>query len=80
MLAIEASLVSLGEGAGLNPTLRAAGIDDSKVATVILAHELIWEIAELLVAERKVERPAVAVDASPASAALAELMFVAVDG
>ena len=80
VLAIEASLASLGESAGLNATLRAAGVDDSKVATVIVAHELIWEIAELLVAERKVERPAVAVDAASSSAALAELMFVAVDG
>jgi len=80
VLAIEASLASLGDSAGLNATLRAAAVDDSKVATVILAHELIWEIAELLVAERKVERPAVAVDASPSSGALADLMFVAVDG
>ena len=76
-LAIEASLASV---TGLEATLHAAGVDDPKVATVILAHELIWEIAELLVAEHKVERPAVALDASPSHAALADLMFIAVDG
>lgn len=80
VLAIEASLASLGSAGGLDAVLRAAGVADPKVATVILAHELIWEIAELLVAERKVERPAVATEASPATAALGELMFVAVDG
>ena len=64
----------------VHAVLQKAGVTDPKVATVILAHELIWEIAELLVAERKVERPAVALDASPAHAALADLMFIAVDG
>jgi len=80
VLAIEASLASFGESAGLDAALRAAGVHDSKIATVIIAHELIWEIAELLIAERKVERPAVAVNASPSTVSLAELMFVAVDG
>jgi hypothetical protein len=77
VLAIEASLASVS---GLEPTLQSAGVDDAKVAAVILAHELIWEIAELLVAERKIERPAVALEPSPSPAALADLMFIAVDG
>jgi hypothetical protein len=80
VLAIEASLATLGSAGGLDAALRGAGVADAKVATVVLAHELIWEIAELLVAERKVERPAVALDSTPSPAALGELMFVAVDG
>ena len=78
VLAIEASLASVLAGGWTQRS--AARVDDPKVATVILAHELIWEIAELLVAERKVERPPVALEAQPATAALADLMFVAVDG
>ncbi|HEX2541462.1 MAG TPA: hypothetical protein VHM00_10310 [Caldimonas sp.] len=80
VLAIEASLASTSSAGGLDAALRAGGVADPKVATVILAHELIWEIAELLVAERKVERPAVALEAAPTNAALGDLMFVAVDG
>jgi hypothetical protein len=80
VLAIEASLASIGPGAGLDAALHVAGVADPRVATVILAHELIWEIAELLVAERKVERPVVATESQPATAALGDLMFVAVDG
>jgi hypothetical protein len=80
VLAIEASLATLGSAGGLDAALRGAGVADAKVATVVLAHELIWEIAELLVAERKVERPSVALDPTPSPAALGELMFVAVDG
>ncbi len=80
VLAIEASLAALSSTGGIDAVLQRAGVIDAKVATVILAHELIWEIAELLVAERKVERPAVATEASPSTAALGELMFVAVDG
>jgi hypothetical protein len=79
LLAIEASLASVAQREGVGAALRTACFDDSKVATVILAHELIWEITELLVNEGKLERPAVAVEASPTTSALADLMLVVVD-
>jgi hypothetical protein len=77
VLAVEASLASLS---GPGAALAAAGVADPRVATVILAHELIWEIADALLAAQLLERPAVATAASPALAALGDLMFVAVDG
>ena len=80
VLGIEASLASATSAGDLDVALQAAGVADPKVATVVLAHELIWEIAELLVAAGKVERPPVAIEASPPVAALGDLMFVAVDG
>lgn len=77
VLAVEAALGSVADAGA---ALAAAGVADRRVATVILAHELIWEIGEALVGAGSLELPAVAVGVPSPVAGLADLMFVAVDG
>jgi hypothetical protein len=76
VLAVEAALAALP---GSDAILERGGGDDHRVALVIVAHELIWEIAEVLVAEGRIELPAVASGAAASPSALAELMVLAVD-
>ena len=76
VLAVEAALASASD---LQLALLHAGVADHRVATVILGHELIWEIADILVAQQKVHLPPAAA-APGAPSALSDLMFLAVDG